>query len=302
MPAHSEASLSDIARRDLALLLLVNVIWGMNIVAAKFGVIEFPPVLFTALRFGLLAVFLIPMLRVAHGQMPTLLAAAALTGPVMFSLLFIGIAKVDDASTVAIASQLLVPFSTLLSVWLLGEVIRWRRKLGIALAFGGIAIISFDPRVFSYWEGLGLVIASSFFGSLGLIYIKRLRDVQPLQLQAWIAIAGSPVLFLLSGIMEGDQWSLSMLADITWRGWAAVLFTALLSSLVAHTGWYYLLSRYPVTSLAPLTLLSPLFGVFFGVTLLHDRLTPRMLVGGAVTLVGVFIVLLREKTLVDTGT
>lgn len=302
MPAHSEASLSDIARRDLALLLLVNVIWGMNIVAAKFGVNEFPPVLFTALRFGLLAVFLIPMLRIARGQMSTLLAAAALTGPVMFSLLFIGIAKVDDASTVAIASQLHVPFSTLLSVWLLGEMIRWRRKLGIALAFGGIAVISFDPRVFSYWEGLGLVIASSFFGSLGLIYIKRLRDVQPLQLQAWIAIAGSPVLFLLSGIMEGDQWGWSMLADITWRGWSAVLFTALLSSLVAHTGWYYLVSRYPVTSLAPLTLLSPLFGVFFGVTLLHDRLTPRMLVGGAITLVGVFIVLLREKKLVDTGT
>lgn len=300
--SRSEAGLSDIARRDLGLLLLVNVIWGMNIVAAKFGVNEFPPVLFTALRFGLLAVFLIPMLRVARGEMPVLLAAAALTGPVMFSLLFIGIAKVDDASTVAIASQLHVPFSTLLSVWLLGETIRWRRKLGIALAFGGIALISFDPRVFSYWEGLGLVIASSFFGSLGLIYIKRLRHVQPLQLQAWVAIAGSPVLLLLSGIMEWDQWSVSLLTDVTWRGWAAVLFTALLSSLVAHTGWYYLLGRYPVTSLAPLTLLSPLFGVFFGVTLLHDRLTPRMLLGGAITLVGVFIVLLREKKLVDTGT
>jgi O-acetylserine/cysteine efflux transporter len=71
---------------------------------------------------------------------------------------------------------------------------------------------------------------------------------------------------------------------------------------VAHTGWYYLVSRYPVTSLSPLTLLSPLFGVVFGVTLLHDHLTVRMLIGGAITLVGVFIVLLREKRLIDVGT
>jgi O-acetylserine/cysteine efflux transporter len=291
---------TSIEGRDLAFLIGINVVWGLNLIAAKIGVGEFPPVLFTALRFALLAVFLIPMLRIARGQMPALLAAAALTGPVTFAFLFVGIAKVDDASTVAIAGQLGVPFATLLSVWLLGETIRWRRRLGIALAFGGIVIISFDPRVFTYWEGLGLVIVSTFFGSLGLIYIKRLHDVRPLQLQAWIAIVGGPMLLLLSGVMEGDQWM--KVADATWRGWTALLFTAVMSSLIAHTGWYYLVSRYPVTSLSPLTLLSPLFGIVFGITLLDDRLTPRMLLGGAVTLVGVFIVLLREKRLVDTGT
>lgn len=294
-PAHT-----SIDRRDLAFLIGINVIWGLNVVTAKVGVTEFPPVLFTALRFGLLAVFLIPMLRMVRGQMPTLLAAAALTGPVTFALLFIGISKVEDASTVAIASQLGVPFSTLLSVWLLGETIRWRRRLGIALAFAGIMVIMFDPRVFAYWEGLGLVIASSFFGSLGLIYIKRLHGVRPLQLQAWIAVAGTPVLLLVSGVMEGDQWM--TVSEVTWRGWLALLFTAIMSSLVAHTGWYYLLSRYPVTSLSPVTLLSPLFGVAFGVALLNDVLTPRMMIGSGITLIGVLIVLMREKRLVDTGT
>ena len=75
-----------------------------------------------------------------------------------------------------------------------------------------------------------------------------------------------------------------------------------MSSLVAHTGWYYLVGRYPVTSLSPITLLSPLFGIFFGVTLLDDQLTARMLIGGVVTLAGVLIVVAREKRLVDTGT
>ena len=89
-------------------------------------------------------------------------------------------------------------------------------------------------------------------------------------------------------------------ADVARLG-CALLHDRDVESDRAH-GWYYLVSRYPVTSLSPLTLLSPLFGVFFGVTLLDDHLTPRMLVGGAMTLVGVLIVVVREKRLADTGT
>jgi O-acetylserine/cysteine efflux transporter len=289
-----------LARRDLALLLVTNLIWGMNLIASKIGVGQFPPIFFTSLRFGLLAVFLVPLLKVHRGQMNNLLAAAVLTGPAAFALLFAGVHQVEDASTVAIASQLGVPFSTLLSVWLLGETIRWRRTLGIILAFAGIAIISFDPRVFAYWEGLALVVASCLFSSLGLICMKRLRDIRALELQAWIAIVGGPTLFIASLGFEAGQWH--ALQSANWRGWTALLFTALMSSLVAHSAWYYLVSRYPVTRLSPLTLLSPLFGIFFGVTLLHDQLTLRMLLGGAVTLLGVFIVVVREKRLVDTGT
>jgi len=47
--------------------------------------------------------------------------------------------------------------------------------------------------------------------------------------------------------------------------------------------------------------LSPLFGVFFGVTLLGDQLTTRIIAGGAMTLTGVLIISLREKQIADTG-
>ena len=290
----------SIGGRDLAFLILINLIWGLNLIASKIGVGQFPPVFFTALRFGSVALLVIPFLRWHRGQMKNLLAAAFFTGPAAFALLFEGVHKVEDASMVAIASQMGVPFSTLLSVWLLGETIRWRRRLGIALAFGGIAIIGFDPRAFQYWEGLMLVVFSCLVSSMGLIYLKGLKDVRPLEMQAWIAVVGGPLLLLVSLGVENDQWQAVTNAD--WKGWAALGFTTLLSSLVAHTGWYYLVSRYPVTSLSPITLLSPVFGVFFGVTLLHDQLTLRMIVGGAVTLVGVLIVLMREHKLIDTGT
>src|SRR5688500_5381689 len=290
----------SIAGRHLALLVFMYLIWGLNLIASKIGVGQFPPIFFTALRFGSLAIFLLPLLKIHRGQMLNLFWAAMLTGPAAFSLLFVGVSKAEDAATVAIASQMGVPISTLLSIWLLGETIRWRRTLGIALAFVGMVIISFDPRVFAYWEGLALVVASTFFGSLGLIFVKRLHNIKALELQAWIAVAGGSMLMLLSLLFEQGQWEAVQTAD--WKAWTALAFTTLMSSLVAHTAWYYLVSNYPVPSLSPLTLLSPLFGIFFGVTLLTDQLTSRMLIGGAVTLIGVLIVAMREKRLVDTGT
>lgn len=294
-----ESHAGVIAGRHLALLLGMNAIWGMNLIASKIGVSQLPPVFFTALRFMALGLLLAPFLRWHRGQMQNLLAATVFTGPLAFALLFVGMYLVADASMIAIASQMGVPFSTLLSVWLLGETIRWRRRLGIALAFGGMVVISFDPRVLAYWDGLVLVVLSCFIGALGLIFVKRLHDIKALELQSWIGVIGGPTLLLLSLLTETNQFEAAAAAD--WRGWGALCFTTILSSLVAHTGWYYLVSRYPVTSLAPLTLLSPLFGIFFGVTLLDDHLSWRMLLGGAITLVGVFIVLIREKRLVDTG-
>ena len=291
---------TSLAPRDLALLIGMNLIWGLNLIASKVGVGQFPPIFFTALRFGSLALFLLPMLRLHRGQMANLFAAAMLTGPATFALLFAGIYLAEDAATVAVASQMSVPFSTLMSVWFLGETIRWRRTLGIVLAFAGIVIISFDPRVFAYWEGLALVVCSSFVSSLGLIFLKRLKGIGPLEVQSWIALVGGGILLGLSLILEGGQ--MTAVRNANWEGWLALFFTTVMSSLVAHTAWFYLVARYPVTSLSPITLLSPLFGIFFGVTLLDDHLTTRMLAGGAVTLIGVLIVVLREKRIVDTGT
>jgi O-acetylserine/cysteine efflux transporter len=162
-----------LAPRDLLFLVFINLIWGFNLIAAKVGVGEFPPLFFTALRFGLVLACLCPLLRIFPGQMRRIFIAVLLSGAVQFALLFVGLQVSNDVSTAAIAGQLGVPFTTLLSVWLLGEVIHWKRKLGIVLAFGGILLMSFEPRVLQYWPGVMLVIASSLCGSLGLIFIKH---------------------------------------------------------------------------------------------------------------------------------
>ena len=283
----------------LALILFITLVWGFNYVAGKAGVTELPPILFTGLRFLLLSIILAPFLKLHRGQMLSIVIISLTMGGVHFAIFYMGLAAAHDVSTVAIAGQLGVPFATIMSIIFLNEKVHWKRWAGISTSFIGVMIIGFDPVVFQYLKGLILVILAALVGSVAMIYMRRLENVGMFELQAWIALLSWPVLAPLSLLMEDGQ--IAAMSQASWSGWGGVLYTVLGTSLIGHTGMYYLLQRYEVTQTAPLTLLSPVWGVIFGVTLLGDTITPRIIIGGVITLIGVAIVSSRQKALVDTG-
>ncbi len=281
-----------------AFMMLINLVWGFALVAAKVSLGHFPPLMFTAIRFSLILIVLFQFLKLHKGRMRQVATIAICAGPLGFGFFFAGLA-VSNASVVAIISQLGVPFATIMSIIFLGEVVFWKRWVGILLAFGGVMVISFDPGVFTYVVGILLILGSALVGSVSTIFQRQIRNVGVFEMQAWIALAAAPIMIATSLIFEHDQWSLIKTASAL--QWSGVAYTAFASSLVGHAGIYYLLQRYEVTQTAPLTLLSPIFTVIFAVTLLGEPLTPRMLIGGAIALTGVLIVSLRQKQIVDTG-
>jgi O-acetylserine/cysteine efflux transporter len=285
---------SEVHRRHLWQLVMINAIWGFNIVAVKLSADRFPPVFLTFLRFLIVGLVVWPWLRIRRGEMRWLLTAATCSGGLQFALMYSGVALSDNMSSVAIGGQLGVPFATLMSVMLLGDRIHWRRWLGIGMAFAGVVLIGFSPEVFGSWSGLLLVVIAALVGSIGLVAIKRVRDLEPLELQAWLAWGSVPLLLPLTLLLEDGQLDSLVHAGIT--GWSALLYSALLASLVAHTAYFALIRRYPVSSVAPVTVLTPLFSVAFSVLLLGDTLDERMIVGGLLTLSGVTVILARERS------
>ncbi|HEV7714067.1 MAG TPA: DMT family transporter [Steroidobacteraceae bacterium] len=285
--------------RDLLLLVGITFIWGFNLITSKVGVSEIPPILFTFLRFAIVTVVLLPVLRIHRGQMSALVVAALLSGAINFGLSFAALRRATSVSSMAIASQLGVPFATLLSVALLDEVVRWRRWTGILLSFAGVAIMGFDPQIGQRWESLAMAIAAAFMGALGLIAIKKLHGFRPAELLGWTTLISLPVLLVVTLSFEHPDWH--ALTQVSWKAWSALAFAAFGASLISYTGYFHLVQQYPVTSVAPLTTLSPIFSVTFGVLLLGDHLTGRIIIGGACTLVGVLIITLREQRIVDTG-
>jgi O-acetylserine/cysteine efflux transporter len=281
------------------LLVAICAVWGFNFVASKVGVNQFPPLFFVGLRFGILLLCLLPFLRWAPGRMRDVILIALFNGAFHFGLLFVGIA-LTEASVVAIVVQLNAPFATMLSIVLLGEVVRWRRWTGIALTFLGVAIISVEPHVLDAPAGVLFSAAAALSGAVAAILMRRLTNVGAFQLQSWTALVTAPALLAASFLLETGQGEAIASADL--MAWGALLYTTFGASLIGHNVYYWLLQRYEVSLLAPLTLLSPILGVFFGITILDEPLTSRIALGAAIAFAGVTILALRNKVAVEPET
>lgn len=272
----------------IGLALIVNIIWGFSFVAAKVGMEQYSPLLFTALRFFLVAVFLIGYLKPIPGRKGIVFAIAILVGVIHFTFLYFGLSIAGGVSSVAITIQLVAPFSLIMAVFFLGETIRWRRILGLAMSFGGIMVLGFDPIVFNFLEGAALVAMAALCMAGGIVLMRRVTGVGTMTMQAWIGALSFPVLMILSLIFETGQ--IDSITTSNWQPVAALLFTVVATTIIAHGSWFFLLQRYPVTVLTPYGLLAPVFGVAFGVILYDEPLSWKFIVGGAITLAGVFVI------------
>lgn len=282
------------ALRDFALIVLVCLIWASNNIISKFVVADLavPPLFYAAVRFALVALITLPWLLPMPRPRWRLLVVALLMGGGNFALLFIGL-QTATASAAAVVIQLGVPITTVLSMVMLGEQVRWRRGIGITLTLSGALLVMWDPGGFVVSTGLLFVVAAAFLGSLGAVMMKQMGGVRPLQFQAWVGFASFWPLAALSLWLEPGQVQAGISAG--WPFLAAVVFSAVVVSVAAHTAYYGLIQRYEANLISPLTLMTPLATIALGVLIMSDPFGPRMAVGTAVALAGVLIIALRPN-------
>ncbi len=286
---------------DIALVLFMNIAFGASFISAKIGVSYFPPFLFTSMRFFIIAILLLPFLKLHPGQMLNILFISLLGGAFHFAFFYLALDNSTHISSVAILLQLGTPFATILSVIFLGEIIKWKRLLGISFAFLGVFILIFEPTIFSDLGGVYYSLLAAFSISVSLLFMKRLKKIRVFDLQVWIAWTSFIFLAIISLISEENQIFIIQSAPI--NAWLAVIFTAIVATGIGHAGFYYLLTKYDVSRITPLTLLAPVlaitnaliityFSIFEG---FNETITLKILFGGSLTLIGVAIVMIREK-------
>ncbi|MEM1036635.1 MAG: DMT family transporter [Pseudomonadota bacterium] len=282
--------------RDFLLLAVICFVWGLNLVVTRWVIADagVPPLFFAALRFAGIALVLFWFLRPLPKNIVTLFFIAMGMGAVHFALLFLGLAT-SEASAVSVVGQLGVPFSTLMSMVFLGETVGWRRGLGIMLAFAGAVLIAVDPTTFSFSYGLMYVVVAMIVASAAGILMKQMPPITALQMQAWIGLFSFAPLFAVSGIFEADANGWGAFIEGGWLVWLATAFAVLGVSVFGHGGFYTLIKKYDVSLLSPLTLMTPIWGVVLSVALLNEQLTLQLVVGAAISLGGVFIILVRPN-------
>ena len=278
----------------LGIMLFCNVAWALNVVVSKIAVstLGVPPLFYTVLRSAVVLAVLFPLvLRARPARLPlVLLIGFAVTGG-SFGLQFIGL-QTATPSAVGIVNLAGAPLTVLFAVIFLGEEVRWRRRLGMALALGGVGLAIGAPSEAGDPVGLGFAFAGVLMGAFASVFVKRL-DVGAVALQAWAGLASLGVMLPATLALETGQFAAVEAAP--WAVAGCVLFAGLVVSVGAHSAYFRLFQAHDANLIVPLTLLTPLLTIAFGTWLTGDTIGWSLIIGGGLAIIGVAIIVIRPS-------
>ena len=277
-----------------ASLILAAVFWGTNYAATKFAAQSIPPVSIVAVRFLLAGLLMYAVLRVLEPgsrlARKDLLPMAGLgclgvaLGQTTFTF---GVSLTSAANTGFIFAT--APVWGLLFGFLLGlERPTWRGISGLGLSILGVGVI--------FYEGIGLeganligdllvLLAAMGFGAYTVLSMRLLGRYSPLAVATYPILFGGPLVLLLSvPFFAGAGWG-----GLGAGAWAAVAFSAVFATAFAFSAWQRGVSRIGANRVLVYQYLISLTGVVSGVVFFGEVLGAEKIVGGAVTLVGVYL-------------
>jgi O-acetylserine/cysteine efflux transporter len=279
--------------RDIVLAVVVNVLWGVNFAVIDLGLRDVPPLLFCALRFGAAALPAILVLGGPRVAWRWVMAVGLALGVAKFGLLFAAMAAGMPAGLSALVLQSQVIFSVLLAAVLLRERPNARQLAGITVAAAGIGIVALGldgaPMI-----ALLLVICAGAAWGLSNVATRRGAPPDTLRFMVWVSAVAAPIDLVLSLITEGSTRDLAALRSITVTGLASVGYVAYVATLFGFGVWGALLRRYGAATVAPFSMLAPVFAIVSGAALLGQPVHVTDVVGGAAVLAGVALGLARR--------
>jgi O-acetylserine/cysteine efflux transporter len=274
-----------------ALAVLVAAIWGLNFVIIEVGLEDFPPLLLSALRYTLAALPLLVLRGIPPVAWRWVVAVGVAIGVVKFSLLFVGMDVGMPAGLASLVLQAQALFTVVFAAVVLGERVRGAQAAGLALAFGGLALVAGGLSGEATTSGFLLVIGAAAAWGVGNLALKRAAPSDPLRFMTWMCVVPPLPLFALSLAFEGPGEVGAALSGVDLGGAGAVLYIAFLATTVGWGLWGRLMGAYPATVVAPFALLAPVFGLAFAALLLGESLSVREVVAAVLVLGGVLLTL-----------
>jgi O-acetylserine/cysteine efflux transporter len=298
-PVGGYSAPEGLTARDYLIACVMNLMWGLNLIAVKMGVDLVAPLTAAWLRQAMVLVICLPALRIIPGKMRELLMLGLMSGALFYIFVNLSLAVSNNIGALAIAGQLGVPFSLIMAVVFLGERIHGPRILGIVLSFGGVVLLVFDPAAVHEQLGILLTAASCVIWAFCSLIQRRLIGTPVLTIYAWVGLVGNLVLLPFALWFEPTSFAGLPALPLSTFGW--ILFSALGSTVIGQGSMSILLQRHPVSSVIPLTLVTPVIAVIASSLYFGTRLTPQMVIGGVIVMIGVAIVTTRTAKAKEAG-
>jgi drug/metabolite transporter (DMT)-like permease len=277
-----------------AMMLGLTFSWGVNSVAAKVSYTGYDPVFISIMRSVIGGACVVAWCRwrgiplfARDGSLGAGVAVGLLFG-VEFLLLYIGLERTTVARNTLLVNAM--PFWMLLGGhFLLGEAVTLRKFFGLVLAFAGLVLV-FGDKLGSYQGSmltgdlLSLVAGIAWAGTNILIKRTNLTSVPAEKLLLYQLVGAAVVGLVVMPFSDVPVRSFALAPT------AALLFQAMYVVAFTYVLWFWMLGRYPASSLASFTFLTPVFGVLSGALLLGEPLSINIFLALALVVAGLIIV------------
>jgi O-acetylserine/cysteine efflux transporter len=275
--------------RDLALVLLVVLLWGVNFVVIKLGLRGVSPFVLAGLRFTLTAFPAIFFLRRPKLPLRVYAGFSLFTFLAQFTLLFWAIKVGMPTGLSSLVHQSQAFFTVLLAAVVLGERPQRAQLVGMAVAaLGLVSIASASGKEFPL-AGLLLNLGAAVAWAAGNLVgrtLARHGEVNALAFVVWAALPLPIPFFALAWALEGQGAVVASLTAMDAVSWAAAAYLAFGATLGGYGLWSRLLRSYPAGQVARFTLLVPVIGLLCGWLAFGERLTAAQLLGCALVIAG----------------
>ena len=275
----------------------VSIVWGSTYLAIRIGVLEMPPFWMAGMRLLIASLILFAFALIRGHRLPNdiriwgwLLLSGILILGIALGGMFWAEQYLDSGLAAFLACMSPLMMALYGSIGTEGDHLSVKLLLGMIIGLAGVAILV-DP----HWTTVAgrnsliavLVIAiGSHAWSGGSVMAKRtLKEVPPLVSSAVHSMAGALFLLFLDLVTRGGSWP-----HAPARAWWSLGYLIIFGSVIAYSAYIYLITHMAPAKAGTFTYFNPVVAVILGWLVLHEPITPRILLGGSVILLGLFII------------
>ncbi len=280
-------------------LLLVTIIWGGGIVAIKVAGEGFAPLTASALRTGLASLAYLPLLALMPSRGPApgwrdlpWFFALALLGFFLFNLFYFAGLQRTTATHGAIIWGANPVATAALAALFLQERLRLGAAMGVAVSTLGVTLIVISSANAATAHGASLhgdlLLVGEMLSWVGFTLVSRvvMRRFSPLQSTGYACLLGFGLLLpaaIAGGFRPGD------LGEASSRAWVAILYSGVVSVVLAYILWNRSVLRLGATRTAVFSNLTPLWALALAALIEGERLTLIHALAAALIIGGVLI-------------
>ncbi len=280
----------------------IYLIWGSTYLAIKIGLESLPPLLMAGLRFAVAGCLLYGWLRVRGVPRPSDRQwwSAVVTGVLMLVCGVGGVTWAEQWVPSGVAALLV----TTVPLWMIVlDVAVFRRSrlrardiAGVALGLVGVVVlVGLTSAELDRVHPLGaaVILVGTFCWSLGSLHSRR-ADLpsSPAMTVAIQMLSSGVVLLTVSSAVR--EWQVGFaVADVTWRSAAALVYLAVIGSIVTLCAYVWLLRRVSASAVGTYAFVNPVVAVLLGWAVAGESMGPRVL--GASTMIVGAVVLIQSR-------